>query len=67
MPPETSFRGVLAVLVAGKYLLSAVSLPDNDKREASAKLSHFYQSDISPDGILYLGDADKLVSTVGTR
>lgn len=67
MPPETSFRGVLAVLVAGKYLLSAVSLTDNDKREAIAKLSHFYQSDISPDGILYLGDADELVSTVGTR
>lgn len=67
MPPGTSFRGVLAVLVAGKDQLPAVSLPDNDKREASAKLSHFYQSDISPDGILYLGDADKLVSTVGTR
>ena len=67
MPPETSFRDVLAVLVAGKDLLPAVSLTDNDKREASAKLSHFYQSDISPDGILYLGDADKLVSTVGTR
>lgn len=67
MPSETSFRGVLAALVAGKDLLPAVSLTDNDKREASAKLSHFYQSDISPDGILYLGDADKLVSTVGTR
>lgn len=67
MLPGTSFQGVLAVLVAGKYLLSAVSLTDNDKREASAKLSHFYQSDISPDRILYLGDADKLVSTVGTR
>ena len=30
-------------------------------------ICYFYQSDISPDGILYLGDADKLVCTVGTR